>query len=1244
MADYQDTGQDSGEFTDEQPVPRRKSAAEKSQHVVTFSTDSSSDHRSGSDDSLDPTLPQSQGRIEAALRIEEGPASSDSEQAAAQIEDYPGESDRDDDANDSMAVIPARDKAKANYAWANVNDESEKTAKIIEEAVDVALVAGQNIVDLLLTSAKHECRVNVKHWAKEFESIRDMHEQFNVHVGVSGATGAGKTSIINALLDYDELLPSGSDGAATASACVIHQNKDQHRGRKFRAVVHFKTAKEITEWLTPILADVAEYFALVDRTSLGGDYDDRRHECGSSNPHILSSNAHVDQEPDMDEGELRDKLVALTTVYGVDLDGMRGLNVNSFLSTTKHPITKLLGTTRKIYDDSKDNFAKRVRPYLDCSFLPDEDLFGDGSSGRTEGAVVKIEPGSSQDPDTLGFNDVFGGGRQVKASRQVWPLVSRVDLYITSSLLDSGIVLEDLPGLSDAMEERMKVARERFRNLDATIIVSPAIRAGDEATCMQLISENEALRMRMDNRLNERTFCVVTSKTDDLNWGKYLRQHVQMTPTSDLGKACNEYLDIKNKVGAKNRALAALLELLAQEEGAHKLALKSCDAFDISDTEEDVTKITARIDAEKMHIKRLSEALEYSSASLAFQASQVRNERTRHKIQEAYERKRSGGLYRGQSKPQAQSQAQAQTQGSSRKDRSLEVIPISADAYWSVKDPDRKEVEGFPTEPYTGIPALRAWIRHSSVPARKLHSMSLLRRLDVLLHNLKAGFGIEDVAMHTFASPKDILQPILNSFQDVLKKNLHHCSGTIVEKVKECNPLLELKRENRRYHPNCRNAIIKQVESWKHRQYPGSKTRPSSFSFRAPQGPITVTDTSNSPTALNWATHMAIIRRYGESYTSGKPYRVTYNWMENMAHLVLGEVVDQWEASFHNRIPQEAIAARPYIEGVWTVSMSKIYKVLPAYCYGPEQNSYLKKKLEAITVVREFAIDGVQRAMLKLVENAKRAHPKVVLVLGQSWLKAFERAQKIGGRGSFRMRQELLEAHAVKETTPIVKEAIQSLDAEIEANIVHMRETIDGVWQESLEMINQQIQSMVQNMKQGGRDVDERARSVNAFILEWESNWRYSDVAINMGLDKEGEGVTGMRLPDSYLARPACFDSPGVDADENVAAIDVPVRKHRVRSPKFGPKPVPKPGPKPGPKPVPKPVPKPGPKPGLKPVPKPGPKPKPSPLDAVKSVPRLARKSSTKRKADDSPTATGRKKSNKATRKKAKPSPSSDLL
>ncbi|XP_015260229.1 PREDICTED: nuclear GTPase SLIP-GC-like [Cyprinodon variegatus] len=66
-------------------------------------------------------------------------------------------------------------------------------------------------------------------------------------VGVFGKTGAGKTSLINAIIEEERLLPSGSFGACTSVMIKVEANRLNH---KYEAEVEFLTKEEWKEELS----------------------------------------------------------------------------------------------------------------------------------------------------------------------------------------------------------------------------------------------------------------------------------------------------------------------------------------------------------------------------------------------------------------------------------------------------------------------------------------------------------------------------------------------------------------------------------------------------------------------------------------------------------------------------------------------------------------------------------------------------------------------------------------------------------------------------------------------------------------------------------------------------------------------------------------------------------------------------------------------------------------------------------
>ncbi len=180
---------------------------------------------------------------------------------------------------------------------------------------------------------------------------------------------------------------------------------------------------------------------------------------------------------------------------------------------------------------------------------------------------------------------------------------------------------------------------------------------------------------------------------------------------------------------------------------------------------------------------------------MAFAASQMRNAKTERKIQETFRRKteplaqRKGHQVTSKggtpSRPASSGVKTEDATGSSpgnalagshmpdshiAVDKALvDVMPVSSKAYWSLQEQSQdKPLVGYPTDDYTGVPALRAWIRNASVPARQRHALTLLRRLNVLFEKLKMGFSEDESDSMLCSSAGGPLQDLLVQFENHL--------------------------------------------------------------------------------------------------------------------------------------------------------------------------------------------------------------------------------------------------------------------------------------------------------------------------------------------------------------------------------------------------------------------------------------------------------------------------------------------
>ncbi len=216
--------------------------------------------------------------------------------------------------------------------------------------------------------------------------IEEESKRLEVLVGVAGATGAGKTSLLNALLEYPELLPSSSTEAATATVCRIAWNHDDTPVKKFRADIKFRSLEAVQKELDEVLTAVEERKALRDQ-----EFENEKEHIEAMeemNDIISQGISKICAVWNLDEGEIEDMNHTVESVMGAN-----------------QQIVDLLGRDLAIYSPDLDQFAAKVKPYLDSTPTP-------------EGIIA-------------------------------WPLIEEVRIYVKSKLLKHGIVLVDLPGLSD---------------------------------------------------------------------------------------------------------------------------------------------------------------------------------------------------------------------------------------------------------------------------------------------------------------------------------------------------------------------------------------------------------------------------------------------------------------------------------------------------------------------------------------------------------------------------------------------------------------------------------------------------------------------------------------------------------------------------------------------------------------------------------------------------------------------------
>ncbi|KAK4232611.1 hypothetical protein QBC38DRAFT_450238 [Podospora fimiseda] len=294
----------------------------------------------------------------------------------------------------------------SDFAWANCHDKNPHTRVCLkQQAVDDAFICSKKLcgeLNAVLNEVGPDHAVAYDLMCgTSFESgwneLRKANDQLEILVGVAGQTGAGKTSLLNVLLETPDLLPSSSQQAATATVCRIAYNCDKTAGHEFRAEFVFRSKEDVVKELNSVLNSIQERQALLAQEF--EDEEERIEMLDELNISISRGISQVCAVWDLNKGELEYDQHTAEEIMARNPENVKALD-----------------TTKTIYSSDSAAFASEVKPYLDAT--------------RTlEGLTA-------------------------------WPLIKEVNIFVKCSLLRHGLVLVELPGLSDSNEGRSRVAED----------------------------------------------------------------------------------------------------------------------------------------------------------------------------------------------------------------------------------------------------------------------------------------------------------------------------------------------------------------------------------------------------------------------------------------------------------------------------------------------------------------------------------------------------------------------------------------------------------------------------------------------------------------------------------------------------------------------------------------------------------------------------------------------------------------
>ncbi|CAH0052033.1 unnamed protein product [Clonostachys rhizophaga] len=690
------------------------------------------------------------------------------------------------------------------FAWQTCATPTEdaESLSIREDAVAKAEAHAAKLISCLedhIDGQSTDSKNVIKSILNSLFSIREEHKGFEMLVGVAGATGAGKSSMLNALLGFREIFPSGHQGAATAVPCKVAWNFDDRLGYECIANIYFQSKEEVMKTLEILV----EAFISRDNPDESSFQSDKEKE---DNLEQMQSEINKVMEKVRAVWKLEEEDVQ----HIIDSTCSKVTSSANFIFDSNPAVGELLKLSMKpVHASTPEELAGLTKPYLDST---------EASHGR---------------------------GTNFAA----WPLVKEVRV----SLLKNGICLVDLPGQGEMEASRAEVAQKYSDKLDVTMIVAPVHRAADERIAQKLLNKFHSLQMEMDGRLNKEKFSVILSKTDQIEADDYTalygkdeevqrlkramqiaRQEKRKRPNRrrqrKLQSRAKDLMRHFKKATQKNEKIRTEKKDLVIDQKPKKTELRGKSMnFNSSVSNKLLARALLRkIKAWKERAKKTNKQADLEIQRLDHQLSHWaiwnRNRHVGERIEQSFQRQKKRSNSRGPSV------SRDETLG-------VTVLGISSTAYWQLQNQKGARL-GFPRETFTGIPGVVQWMHKAISRSREKHLLLILNKYLVVFNKLQA--WTKNPNKSDPVMDKAEIEDRLNQSHQNFLKDLESIFDTLCKKIeafdtlKNIHPIkFKFKRESeyitetwsfkdpkspfrRTIHWSTYRAIVARGGYWKH--------------------------------------------------------------------------------------------------------------------------------------------------------------------------------------------------------------------------------------------------------------------------------------------------------------------------------------------------------------------------------------------------------------------------------------------
>ncbi|KAK1531727.1 hypothetical protein CPAR01_11376 [Colletotrichum paranaense] len=161
--------------------------------------------------------------------------------------------------NESLASVEEPESLTAQDEVPDFLEQwtTETSPEILERGVKIGLEVLESLkIPLSLTASLPGTQAMT--WVRAIEDLKARSRPSKTIVGVVGNTGAGKSSVINALLDEERLLPTNCLRACTASPTEISYNDSENPEELYRSEIEFISVEDWKKELKTLFTDLLD--------------------------------------------------------------------------------------------------------------------------------------------------------------------------------------------------------------------------------------------------------------------------------------------------------------------------------------------------------------------------------------------------------------------------------------------------------------------------------------------------------------------------------------------------------------------------------------------------------------------------------------------------------------------------------------------------------------------------------------------------------------------------------------------------------------------------------------------------------------------------------------------------------------------------------------------------------------------------------------------------------------------------